>query len=139
MDTALRFEIRKLTDEGADRPLVVTAIAAVLSAADGSPIVDHQGHVIPIEEADLAVEQVLDTGGLTAGEMHERVGVGKVIGIMALDNEQRLALGFGAGPAAIFVKIRVTDQVVKQRIKAGELRELSIAGEAEAEPMSEAA
>lgn len=139
METSLKFELRKITDEGDGKPLTVTAIAAVLTKADGTPIEDFQGHIIPIEEADLAVEQVLDQGGLTAGEMHERVGVGKVIGMMALDVEQRLALGFGVGPAAIFVKMRVTDPVVKRRIQSGELRELSIAGEAEAEPVKEAA
>ena len=139
MQTSLRLELRKVTDEGDGKPLTVTAIAAILARADGSPVEDFQGHIIPIEEADLAVEQVLDQGGLTAGEMHERVGVGKVIGMMALDVEQRLALGFGIGPAAIFVKIRVTDPVVKRRIKSGELRELSIAGEAETEPVVEAA
>lgn len=126
----LRFEFRKLSDEGDGKPLTVTAIAAVISKADGSPVRDYDGHVIPIEEADLAVEDVLDSGGLTAGEMHERVDIGKVVGIMALDTEQRTALGFGAGPGGIFVKIRVTDPEVKRRIKNGELGELSIAGEA---------
>ena len=56
-----------------------------------------------------------------------------------MSRDERIALGFGAGPEGAIVKVRVNDPVLKSRIRSGELAEMSIAGQGEETPIAAAA
>ena len=133
MDTSFRLELRKVSDPGGDKPLTVVAWASVITKADGTPINDYDGHVIEFAELEKAFADFAQTGGLQrGGEMHERVGVADIIGQITLSRDERVALGFGNGVEGAIVKVLVHDPVLKQRIRSGELAEMSIAGVGEA-------
>ena len=109
---------------------LVTAWASVVSKADGSPIVDHQGDVIDIENLDEAfIEAFADGGFEKGGTMHETQGGADIVGQIVLSRADRVALGFGLGPEGAIVKIRVTDDALWDRVRSGELSEISIEGE----------
>ena len=128
-NTAIRLELKKVSDPGGEKPLTVVAWASIVTKADGTPIVDHDGHLIEFTELEKAFADFAKTGGVArGGEMHERVGGADIIGQITLSRDERSALGFGVGPEGAIVKVRVHDAELKKRIRSGELSEMSIAG-----------
>lgn len=140
VEKRVSLEIRKVTDPGnGDKPLTAVAWASVITKADGTPITDHDGHVILFEDLEKAFADFALTGGVgRGGEMHKAIGGADIIGQITLSRDERIALGFGPGPEGAVVKVRVLDPVLKQRVRSGELAELSIAGSATALPLEAA-
>ena len=131
--TSWKLDLKKVSDPGGDKPLTVVAWASVITKADGTPINDYDGHVIDFVELEKAfADFALTTGVQRGGEMHEKVGGADIIGQITLSGQEREALGFGKGIEGAVVKVRVHDPLLKQRIRSGELCEMSIAGVGEA-------
>lgn len=93
----------------------------------GKVVTDRQGD--RISEADMehmAYQFALNYRD--AGEMHQRVGVGKLIETMAFTKEKQEALGIDLGRVAWWVGFKVTDTEVWKKIKDGDYTAFSIHG-----------
>lgn len=124
----IRFQIKKLNEERR----LVTAWASVVSHADGTPVIDFEGDIIPIDELEKAFIEAFADGGLRkGGEMHENIGGVDIVQQFTFSSAEREALGFGKGEEGGIVKLRVNDDSIWARVKSGELPDMSIKGEGE--------
>lgn len=129
---SVTIPIRKVDGE----QQLVTGWASVVTTADGAPIVDSQGDIIPIAELEKAAHEAFLLGGLgKAGDMHERQGVASVVESMVLDAAKREALGFGKGAEGWVVSLKIHDDKLWNMVKSGERMELSLRGIAERVPV----
>ena len=108
--------------------------ASVAADADGRPVIDHQGDLIPIAELERAAYDYV-IRSRDASEMHGRRGVATLVESVVLTPEKYAALGLPVGPLGWWVGFRVTDDAVWQRVKAGDFREFSIGGSATRQPV----
>ncbi len=108
---------------------IVTAWASKVTDESGRPVVDSQGDIIPFVEIENATTRFIRSGGIArGGEMHARMGVADIIGMIALNSSEREALGFGPGAEGLIVKLFIRDDNAWERVKSGDFSELSIAG-----------
>lgn len=118
-----------------DRRLVFGR-ANVTVRADGEQIIDWQQDAIDTAVLEKAAyEYVAELG--TAGEMHRRGGVGRVIESIVFTREKADALGI---PPDVLLEgwwigFRITDDEVWEKIKSGEYTMFSIEGRAVRELM----
>jgi len=130
LETNATLQIVKLDPE----QRIITGWVAVVEDSDGNPIVDSDGHMIPIAELQKAVADATSENGGEGkgGDMHERSGVMDYIGGIVLSAGDREAAGFGKGPGGWIAQFRVRDEELWKRIKGGERPELSMRGTGEA-------
>lgn len=127
-DCSIKMDISKIdTDQR-----LVTGWVAVVTDETGFPIIDSDDHIIPVIELEKAVHEAFaESGGAgKGGSMHKQNGVMDVVESFVVTMEKRKALGFGDGPEGWIATFRVNDDDVWQKIKTGELPELSLRGEA---------
>jgi len=109
---------------------LVSAIYSEVTDADGKPVIDLQGDIIRIDDLEAADIEAFADGGLRkGGEMHAKIGGADVVQHYTLSKVEREAFGFGTGPEIGIVKLRVTDDALWAKVKAGDLPALSIAGD----------
>lgn len=98
-----------------------------LSEVNGETVVDKQGDVIT-ESAmeDMAHKYVLTCR--TAGEMHEKVGIGKLVESIVFTKEKQKALGIDLGKSGWWCGFHVTDKEVWKKVKDGTYSAFSIHG-----------
>jgi hypothetical protein len=130
LDTGATLQIVKLDSE----QRIITGWVAIVEDADGNPIVDSDGHMIPITELQKAVADATsgNAGEGKGGDMHETSGLMDYIGGVVLSAKDREAGGFGHGPGGWLAQFRVRDEQLWKRIKDGERPELSMRGTGEA-------
>lgn len=119
-----------------DDSRLVFGWANVAVRVDGEQIVDWQEDAIDTEELEKAAyEYVADFG--TAGEMHRRGGIGRVIESIVFTKEKADALGIPADalPQGWWIGFKIEDDEVWEKIKSGEYSMFSIEGKAIREPM----
>lgn len=119
-----------------DDSRLVFGWANVAVRVDGEQIIDWQGDAIDTEDLEKAAyAYVADFG--TAGEMHQRGGVGHVIESIVFTKEKAAALGIPADilPEGWWIGFKITDDEVWEKIKSGEYSMFSIEGEAIREPI----
>jgi hypothetical protein len=124
------FKIVKSDD---DKRLVF-GWANVAVRASGEVIKDFQNDIIEIEVLEKAVyEYTLDFG--TAGEMHQRGGVGRLVESVVFTKEKAAAMGIPEGflPEGWWVGYRIDNDEVWNKIKSGEYSMFSIEGTARRE------
>lgn len=103
----------------------------VFGWASVAEIEDSQGDVIPLEELEKAAyEYVLNSR--EGGEMHETIGVAKLIESMVFTPEKLKSLGLkeDATKHGWFVGFKVEDAAAWEKIKSGEYKMFSIGGSA---------
>ena len=130
----LKGEIASTDDE----QRLVFGWLSVVENADGSPVVDLAGDVIPVDVLESAAYQfVLDSRSM--GDMHERIeGIGRIVESMVFTREKMTALGLkGKLPVGWWVGFHVDDDEVWAAIKSGEYKGLSIGGNALVEDMQQ--
>lgn len=94
---------------------------------DGMVVVDKQGDIIPPLELEKAVyKYVIDSRD--QGDMHDRVGVGKMVESMVFTKDKQMALGIDLGMVGWWVGFRVDDNDLWAAVKRGERPEFSIGG-----------
>lgn len=135
--TKARDQLHSLTvvkSDGDQR--LVFGWANVAVRVDGEQIVDWQQDMIDIAELEKAAYGYVTEFG-TAGEMHRRGGVGRVIESIVFTKEKAAALGIPPDimPEGWWIGFQITDDVVWERIKKGEYSMFSIEGTAVREPV----
>lgn len=100
--------------------------ASVVSA-DGKPIEDWQGDVIDIDDLRQAAHEFISD--VRVGKaMHGGSQIGEVVESLIIDDDIAKALGMADSRRGWFVGMRVHDEAVQKRIRAGELKQFSIGG-----------
>jgi hypothetical protein len=125
---AARFAIVKSDD---DRRLVF-GWASVAVRVTGEVIEDYQRDIIEIGVLEKAAyNYILDFG--TAGEMHERGGVGRLVESVVFTKEKAAAMGIPEGflPEGWWVGYFIEDDEVWKKIKDGTYSAFSIEGTAQ--------
>lgn len=127
-----RLTVMKSDD---DRRLVF-GWANVAVRVDGEQIVDWQEDAIDTYELEKAAYEYVAEFG-TAGEMHRRGGIGRVIESIVFTKEKADALGIPPDilPEGWWIGFRIEDNEVWEKIKSGEYSMFSIEGKAIREPM----
>lgn len=93
----------------------------------GKPLVDRQGDVISVDDMEkMAYDFTLNCR--TAGSMHEKVGVGKLVESMVFTEEKQKALGIDLEKVGWWCGFKITDPDVWAKVKSGELPAFSIHG-----------
>ncbi|MCL2388114.1 MAG: XkdF-like putative serine protease domain-containing protein [Defluviitaleaceae bacterium] len=126
--TAPNFAIIKSDD---DKRLVF-GWASVAARVTGEVIEDFQNDIIEIDVLEKAAyEYTLNFG--TAGEMHERGGVGRLVESVVFTQENAAAMGIPEGclPEGWWVGYYIDDDEVWKKIKSGEYSMFSIEGTAQ--------
>jgi hypothetical protein len=99
---------------------------------NGAPVVDSQGDVIaPAELEKAAYDFVLDAR--VAGEMHKRIGVGRLVESMVFTKEKQDLLGIDLGKIGWWGGFKIDDPEVWDAVKIGKYRAFSIGGRAKQE------
>lgn len=121
------FKIIKSDDERRE----VFGWASIAVRVDGEIITDYQEDVIDIADLEKAAYEFTAEFG-TAGEMHQRGGVGRLIESVVFTKEKMAAMGIipGSVPEGWWVGFHIDDDNVWQKIKDGEYRMFSIEGTA---------
>lgn len=121
------FKIIKSDDERRE----VFGWASIAVRVDGEIITDYQEDVIDIADLEKAAYEFTAEFG-TAGEMHQRRGVGRLIESVVFTKEKMAAMGIipGSVPEGWWVGFHIDDDNVWQKIKDGEYRMFSIEGTA---------
>ncbi len=119
-----------------DERRLVFGWANVAVRVDGEQIVDWQQDAIDTADLEKAAYEYVANFG-TAGEMHRRGGVGRVIESIVFTKEKAGALGIppDALPEGWWIGFKITDDEVWEKIKSGEYSMFSIEGKAVREPM----
>lgn len=135
--TKAREQPHKLTVmKSDDDKRLVFGWANVAIRVDGEQIVDWQQDAIDTEDLEKAAYEYVAEFG-TAGEMHQRGGVGRVIESIVFTKEKADALGIPQDllPQGWWIGFKIEDDEVWQKIKSGEYSMFSIEGKALREPM----
>jgi len=105
--------------------------ANVAVRVGGEEIVDWQDDMVEISELEQAAyDYVVEFG--TAGEMHERGGVGRLIESVVFTKEKAQAMGIPADilPEGWWVGFQIDNEEVWKKVKSGEYSMFSIEGTA---------
>ena len=95
---------------------------------DGKPVVDYQGDILSPEELENAAYNYI-LKSRQAGEMHEVIGVGKIVESIVFTEEKIKALGLkkGALPIGWWIGFKVEPEVY-DKVKDGTYQMFSIGG-----------
>lgn len=126
------FRIMKSDDE----KRLVFGWANIAVRVGGEIIQDFQDDVIDIEELEQAAYNFTAEFG-TAGEMHRRGGIGRLVESIVFTKEKAAALGIPPNilPEGWWVGFRIDDDEVWEKIKNGTYSMFSIEGTAERVPI----
>jgi hypothetical protein len=96
---------------------------------DGKAIIDKQGDIIPVAELENAAYEFA-LNSRAGGDMHNRMGVAKLVESMVFTKEKQAALGIDLGQVGWWVGFKVHDKELWAAHKRGERPEFSIGGAA---------
>lgn len=121
------FKIRKSDDEKRQ----VFGWASVSITEDGQQVEDWQSDEIDPEDLENAAYYFVQFYR-DGGEMHQKLGVGRLIESMVFTKEKLDALGIPEGtiPVGWWVGFQITDEEVWKKVKSGEYTMFSIEGTA---------
>lgn len=130
------FRVMKSDDE----KRLVFGWANIAVRVGGEIIRDFQDDIIDIEELEQAAYNFTAEFG-TAGEMHRRGGVGRLVESVVFTKEKAEALGIPPNilPEGWWVGFKINDDEVWEKIKNGTYSMFSIEGTAERVPIQEKA
>lgn len=98
-----------------------------VATEDGKEVTDRQGdRITPDEMEAMAYRFVLTSR--EAGEMHEKIGVGKLIESIVMTKEKQEALGIDLGFEGWWCGFKITDKDVWEKVKDGSYSAFSIHG-----------
>ncbi len=126
------FQIMKSDDE----KRLVFGWANIAVRVNGEIIQDFQNDIIDIDELEQAAYDFTANFG-TAGEMHRRGGIGRLVESIVFTKEKAAALGIPPDilPEGWWVGFRIDDDDVWEKVKNGTYSMFSIEGTAERVPV----
>ncbi len=126
------FQIMKSDDE----KRLVFGWANIAVRVNGEIIQDFQNDIIDIDELEQAAYDFTANFG-TAGEMHQRGGIGRLVESIVFTKEKAKALGIPPDilPEGWWVGFRIDDDDVWEKVKNGTYSMFSIEGTAERVPV----
>lgn len=108
----------------------------VCRKVDGTPVVDHSGETIAIEDLEAATYDFA-LRSRKAGKMHGRTvdgveQVGRLAEVICFTPEKRKALGIPDGivPDGTWVGFKIDDDAAWEGVKSGKFKMLSLGGRA---------
>jgi hypothetical protein len=106
--------------------------ASVAVRVGGETIVDWQQDIIEIDDLEKAAYE-FTTDYATAGEMHERGGIGRLIESVVFTKEKAAAMGIPPDilPQGWWVGFKIDDPGAWEKVKDGTYNMFSIEGEAQ--------
>lgn len=127
--TAFRKDVEIVTKN--DEQRLVFGWLYVARKANGEQVVDHSGETISIEDLEKAGYGFV-LASRKAGEMHEKIGVGRLVECVVFTAEKRKAMGIpdGVVPDAMWVGFKVDDDDAWKAVKNGTYKMLSLGGSA---------
>ena len=132
----VRTRVRTLKDDSFSIPLAITKFDpdqqlifgwASVVEEDGNLVVDKQGDVILPEDLEKAAYDFV-LYARKHGDMHDRVGTGRMIESMVFTKDKQEALGINIGKVGWWVGFKVDDDELWAAHKRGERPEFSIGG-----------
>lgn len=126
MNRALHFKAARIQKVDDDRREVFGWFSVV--EEDGHLVVDEHGDTIEPAELEQAAYD-FNLFARTAGQQHERVGVGTLIESMVFTKEKQAALGIDLGLVGWWGGFHITDDATWQAIKTGTAPMFSIGGQ----------
>jgi len=132
--TIQKFKIVKSDDEKRQ----VFGWGSVAARASGEVVQDWQDDIIDIDELEQAA-YAFTKDYATAGEMHERGGVGELIESTVFTKAKAAALGIPDGilPEGWWLGFQITDDDIWQKIKSGDYGMFSIEGTGQRIPVEQ--
>lgn len=128
-DWTLVAQISKVDDD----KRMIYGWASVIEE-NGTMVTDRQGDEMDVEELVKAAHDFMLNARVT-GEMHKKLGVGQAVESMVFTHDLQKALGVDLGRVGWFVGMKINDDNVWARVKAGELGFLSIGGRGVRKPI----
>lgn len=102
---------------------------ASVSSFNGKQLVDTQKDKISDDELEEMAYRFVQKSGV-AGEMHEKVGVGKLIASLVFTKDIQKSLNIDLGGIGWFLGFQVTDKDAWGKVQKGEYKMFSIHGKA---------
>lgn len=106
--------------------------ASVSTDADGQPVVDSEGDIVPIDELEHAAYEFVFENR-PGGEMHQSTGGAVLIESVVFTKQKLELLNVNNLPCGWWVGFKITDENLWQKIKSGAYAMLSIGGSAQRE------
>ncbi len=134
--TAHLYKLKVLKSD--DEQRLVFGWANVTIRIDGEQIVDWQKDIIDTEDLEKAAYEYVAHFG-TAGEMHRRGGVGRLVESMVFTKEKATALEIPKDilPEGWWIGFHIEDEEVWEKVKSGVYPMFSIEGKAVRVPIKE--
>jgi len=103
----------------------------VCTKSDGTQVVDHSAEVVDIAELEKATYQFV-LKSRVAGQMHEKIGVGRLVESICITREKRAAMGIPEGilPDGTWVGFKIDDPETWDGVKSGRFKMFSFGGKA---------
>jgi hypothetical protein len=129
MAFGITFEFEKGDAEGR----YVRGWASVITVA-GEAVADTQGDVIEMEELRKAAHDFI-CDARVAKAMHAGSQVGEVVESVIIDDAFAKALGASTNQRGWWIGMKINDDTIRKRVKAGELKAFSIGGRGKRQKM----
>jgi len=103
----------------------------VCKTQDGDKVVDHSGETIAIDELEKATYNFA-LKSRQAGQMHERIGIGRLVEVCVFTPEKREAMRIPEGivPDGAWVGFKIDDPEAWEGVKSGRFKMFSLGGKA---------
>lgn len=129
MGFGITFDFEKADSEGR----YVRGWASVVTV-DGQAVADTQGDIIEMEDLRKAAHQFV-TDARVAKAMHAGSQVGEVVESVIVDDAFAKALGASTPQRGWWIGMKINDDTIRKRVKAGELKAFSIGGRGKRQKM----
>lgn len=129
MAFGITFDFEKADTEGR----YVRGWASVVTV-DGTPVADTQGDIIEMEDLRKAAHQFV-CDARVAKAMHAGSQVGEVVESVIVDDAFAKALGASTTQRGWWIGMKINDDTIRKRVKAGELKAFSIGGRGKRQKM----
>ncbi len=129
MEIGIAFHFEKADTTGR----FVRGWASVVSE-NGTPVVDHQGDIVGIDELRKAAHKFI-CDHRVAKAMHNGVSVGEVVESVIIDDAFAKALDIADSKRGWWIGMEITNPSVQEKVRKGVYRAFSIGGRGRRIPM----
>ena len=107
---------------------------ASVVTAGGTPVTDHQGDIIAIDDIRKAAHKFISDARI-AKAMHAGQPVGEVVESVIIDDDFAKAVGMTDGRRGWWIGMEIHDATIRENVRKGKLRAFSIGGRGRRTPV----